>query len=72
MQEKVLFLSFQCEYGHSVRLDKKNAYQNSKTSFGNLSGFLLQLLWCSSECELVWPNDHRVAVYIVQRARHVN
>jgi len=20
----------------------------------------------------VWPSDHRVAVYIVQRARHVN
>ena len=61
MLEKVLFLNFQCEYSHSVRLDKKNAYQNSKTGFGNLSGFLLQLLLCSSECELVWPNIQRVA-----------
>ena len=56
----------------SVLILKENAYQNSKTGFGNLSGFVHQLLWCSSECELVWPNDHRVAVYIVQRACHVN
>ena len=33
-------------FGHSV-LDKKNAYQ-LKTGFENLSGFLFQLLRCSS------------------------
>ena len=65
---------FACIKKNNIKNKKWNGLLSMVKQLYNtaLCGFLLQLLWCSSECELVWPNDHRIAVYIVQRARHVN
>ena len=63
---------YKCHLGLDMVFLIKKCLTTSKTGFGNLSGFLLQLLWYSSECELVWSDDHRATVYIVQHPCHVN